>query len=200
MRDYSIVDIGKELQKYGLRVGENPAFGKVGKHAPKSYHYGGQAIDVTDWRPDIAPAYEGGKPISWKQRTAELAYRAKKSGLFTEAYGPGDKDHETHVHLALKDRAKATPELLQWLATGRYKTPEGKLSDVMPMGQEPLPQQQTPGDTIILVGKQKESQKPEDFLSSYIQSLSSKSPQVQSMIDPVGMLTQAFSQTPNYLT
>ena len=200
MRDYSIVDIGKELQKYGLRVGENPAFGKVGKHAPKSYHYGGQAIDVTDWRTDIAQAYEGGKPISWKQRTAELAYRAKKSGLFTEAYGPGDKDHETHVHLALKDRAKATPELLQWLATGRYKTPEGKLSDVMPMGQEPLPQQQTPGDTIILVGKQKESQKPEDFLSSYIQSLSSKSPQVQSMIDPVGMLTQAFSQTPNYLT
>lgn len=200
MRDYSIVDIGKELQKYGLRVGENPAFGKVGKHAPKSYHYAGQAIDVTDWRPDIAPAYEGGKPISWKQRTAELAYRAKKSGLFTEAYGPGDKGHETHVHLALKDKAKATPELLQWLATGRYKTPEGKLTDVMPMGQASLAQQQSLGDTIILVGKQRESQKPEDFLSSYIQGLSAKSPQVQSMIDPVEMLTQAFSQTPNYLT
>ena len=55
MQKYSIVDLGRELEKYGLRVGENPAFGsgKVGKHAPKSHHYYGEAIDVTDWRDQI---------------------------------------------------------------------------------------------------------------------------------------------------
>jgi hypothetical protein len=206
-RDYSIVDIGKELQRYGLRVAENPAFGKVGKHAPKSFHYAGKAIDVTDWRPDVAPAYEGGKPIDWKQRTGELAYRAKKSGLFTEALGPGDPGHETHVHLALADKAKASPELVQWIATGRYKTPEGKLTDIMPTLQAAAPpQQQTPpgGDTYIYVlgGKGKKEEDPgADFLSSYIQdSLFAQQPQVKSMINPAALLTSAFSQTPNFMT
>lgn len=200
MNEYSIVDIGKELQKYGLRIGENPAFGKVGKHAPKSYHYSGEAIDVTDWRPNLAPAFEGGKPIPWKQRTGELAYRAKKSGLFTEALGPGDPGHESHVHLALSNKTKASPELLQWVATGRYKTPEGKLSDIMPSATTVTPAAPV-GDTIILVGGQKQKTSPQDFLNSYIkQSLSSETPEVRSMIDPVSMLTQAFSQTPNYLT
>jgi len=206
-RDYSIVDIGKELQRYGLRVAENPAFGKVGKHAPKSFHYAGKAIDVTDWRPDVAPAYEGGKPIDWKQRTGELAYRAKKSGLFTEALGPGDPGHETHVHLALADKAKASPELVQWIATGRYKTPEGKLTDIMPTLQAAAPpQQQTPpgGDTYIYVlgGKGKKEEDPgADFLSSYIQdSLFAQQPQVKSMINPAALLTSAFSQKPNFMT
>lgn len=204
-QDYSIVDIGKELQKYGLRVGENPAFGKVGKHAPKSFHYAGKAIDVTDWRPDMSPAYAGGTPISWKQRTGELAYRAKKSGLFTEALGPGDPDHESHVHLALADKAKASPELLQWVATGRYKTPEGKLTDVMPVTPTgaPVSQATTPqgNDTYIFVGKQKQRPSAESFLSSYLQeSLGGQAPQVQSLIDPAALLTQAFAQTPNYLT
>jgi hypothetical protein len=206
-RDYSIVDIGKELQRYGLRVAENPAFGKVGKHAPKSFHYAGKAIDVTDWRPDVAPAYEGGKPIDWKQRTGELAYRAKKSGLFTEALGPGDPGHETHVHLALADKAKASPELVQWIATGRYKTPEGNLTDVMPTLQAAAPQQQQAvpgGDTYVYVlgGKGKKEEDPgADFLSSYIQnSLFAQQPQIKSVINPAALLTSAFSQTPNYMT
>lgn len=206
-RDYSIVDIGKELQRYGLRVAENPAFGKVGKHAPKSFHYAGKAIDVTDWRPDIAPAYEGGKPIDWKQRTGELAYRAKKSGLFTEALGPGDPGHETHVHLALADKAKASPELVQWIATGRYKTPEGNLTDVMPTLQAAAPQQQQAlpsGDTYIYVlgGKDQKKEDPgADFLSSYLQdSLFAQQPQIKSAINPAALLTSAFSQTPNYMT
>jgi hypothetical protein len=208
-RDYSIVDIGKELQRYGLRVAENPAFGKVGKHAPKSFHYAGKAIDVTDWRPDVAPAYEGGKPIDWKQRTGELAYRAKKSGLFTEALGPGDPGHETHVHLALANKAKASPELVQWIATGRYKTPEGELTDVMPTLQAAEPQQQQQqalpgGDTYIYVlgGKGKKEEDPgADFLSSYIQdSLFAQQPQIKSVINPAALLTSAFSQTPNYMT
>lgn len=205
--EYSIVDIGKELQKYGLRVGENPAFGKVGKHSPGSYHYAGQAIDVTDWRPDVAPAFEGGKPISWKQRTGELSYRAKKSGLFTEALGPGDPGHPTHVHLALQKTAKATPELLQWIATGRYKTPEGKLTDVMPTlsqtqveSQLPAPQQK-PGNTYIFVGGKPKQKESEDFLSSYIQeSLMGGVPQFKAAFDPTSMLVQAFSQTPNYMS
>ena len=58
----------------------------------------------------------------------------------------------------------------------------------------------TSGDTYILVGGRKATQEPEDFLGSYIQSLTARTPQVQSMIDPVQMLTSAFSQTPNYLT
>jgi hypothetical protein len=207
-RDYSIVDVGKELQRYGLTVGQHPAFGKVGQHAPKSFHYAGKAIDVTDWRPDVAPAYEGGKPIDWKQRTGELAYRAKKSGLFTEALGPGDPGHETHVHLALADKAKASPELVQWIATGRYKTPEGNLTDVMPTLQAAAPQQQQQavpgGDTYVYVlgGKGKKEEDPgADFLSSYIQDpLFAQQPQIKSIINPAALLTSAFSQTPNHMT
>jgi hypothetical protein len=144
MAERSIVDIGKYLQRYGLRVGENPAFGGVGKgHSPTGYHPKGLAIDVTDWRPDVAPAYEGGKPIPWKQRTGELSWRAKKLGLFSEALGPGDPGHDTHVHLALEGKKYITDPQLEWLATGRYKTPEGKLTDLMP-GSTNLPSTQLP--------------------------------------------------------
>jgi hypothetical protein len=165
MADRSIVDVGNFLQKYGLKVGENPAFGGVsGVHAKDSYHYapGGAAIDVTDWRPDMAPAYEGGTPKSWKQRTGELSWRAKKLGTFAETFGPGDPGHDTHVHLALPGKAPLSDQQLEWLATGRYKTPEGKLTDVMP-GQAPtIPtqqqaqqsqpiQNQSTGNTFVLI-------------------------------------------------
>lgn len=202
---YSIADIGKELQKYGLRVGENPAFSKVGTHAPGSYHYSGKAIDVTDWRPDVAPAFTGGKPIPWKQRTGELAYRAKKSGLFTEALGPGDPGHETHVHLALENPAQASKELLQWVATGRYKTPEGKLTDVMPAvgpapapPQLPAPEQQKAGDTYIFVKQQKAEQDPaQAFVQGYIQNLLNPTmPPIKPMFNPAQMLAQSMQAPP----
>jgi len=139
MAERSIVDIGKYLQRFGLRVGENPAFGGVGGgHSPTGYHPKGLAIDVTDWRPDVAPAYEGGKPIPWKQRTGELSWRAKQLGVFSEALGPGDPGHDTHVHLALEGKKPITDTQLEWLATGRYKTPEGKLTDVMPTTSQPV--------------------------------------------------------------
>ncbi len=191
MKSYSIVDFAKELQQHGLTIGENPyvGSGKVGKHSPGSYHYAGKAIDVTDWRPDIAPAYEGGKPIPWQQRTGELAYRARKSGLFTEAIGPEDPAHKTHVHLALKDKVTTTPEMVQWIATGRYKTPEGKLTDVMPgFNQQASPQAaqppstQTPGgDTYIFVSSPK--QKAKETLASYIQN------KLQSSVDEYSPVT-----------
>lgn len=41
-----IIGLGRKLQSEGYQVGEHPAFGGVGRHAPNSYHYRGQAIDV----------------------------------------------------------------------------------------------------------------------------------------------------------
>ena len=141
MAERTIVDIGKALQKYGLNIGEHSAFGGVGKgHSPIGYHPKDMAIDVRDWRPDMAPAYSGGKPKSWKERTGELSWRAKQLGLFNEALGPGDKGHDTHVHLALQGKKPITDEQLQWLGTGR-STQGGKLTDVMPGGALPAPTQ-----------------------------------------------------------
>jgi hypothetical protein len=132
MAERSIVDVGNYLKRF-YKVGENPAFGGVGGgHSPTGHHPKGLAIDVTDWRPDMAPAYEGGPKLDWKTRTGNLSWRAKQLGVFNEALGPGDKGHDTHVHLALEGKKFLTDPQLEWLATGRYKTPEGKLTDVMP--------------------------------------------------------------------
>jgi len=199
MAGVNIVDIGRELQKYGWTVGENTAFGtgKVGKHAPGSQHYAGEAIDVTRMGPDYASAFPGGPIRSWKDLTGDLKYRAKKTGLFTEVLGPGDAGHSTHTHLALKGAANATPEMMQWVATGRYKTPEGKLTDVMPGAQSTSgttettksaidsaantllkaifgAQEKQPTLTEQLLGSMLEqkltTKKPQDFLSSYMNS------------------------------
>jgi hypothetical protein len=138
MAQRSIVDVGKYLQQHGLRARENPAFGGVGGgHSPTGYHPKGLAIDVTDWRPDIAPAYEGGKPIPWKQRTGELKWRAKQLGLFNEVLGPGDPGHDTHVHLALEGKKYLTDEQMEWLTTGRYKKGNELASD-MPTVSTPV--------------------------------------------------------------
>jgi len=197
MAGVNIVDIGRQLQKYGWTVGENPAFGtgKVGKHAPKSHHYAGEAIDVTRMGPDYASAFPGGPIRSWKDLTGDLKYRAKKTGLFTEVLGPGDAGHSTHTHLALKGAANATPEMMQWVATGRYKTPEGKLTHVMPEARSTSgttettksaidsaantllkaifgAQEKQPTLTEQLLGSMLEqkltTKKPQDFLSSYM--------------------------------
>lgn len=159
MAERTIVDVGKFLQKYGLNVGEHAAFGGVGKgHSPTGYHPVGMAIDVRDWRPDMAPAYSGGKPKHWKERTGELSYRAKKLGLFNEALGPGDKGHDTHVHLALEGKKPITEQQLEWLATGRT-TQGGKLTDIMPGAVPeapvlPSPAQNTDSLMESLFGKQ----------------------------------------------
>jgi len=164
MASRSIVDVGKFLQQYGLNIGENPAFGGVGSgHSPTGYHPTGLAIDVRDWRPDMSPAYKGGESKPWQQRTGELSWRAKQLGVFNEALGPGNKGHDTHVHLALEGNKPISEQQLEWLATGRYKTPEGKLTDIMPAPSAPqLPapdttqQNENNTNTLIetLMGKQ----------------------------------------------
>ena len=199
MAGVNIVDIGRQLQKYGWTVGENPAFGtgKVGKHAPGSHHYAGEAIDVTRMGPDHTSAFPGGPMLSWQEHTGNLKYRAKKAGVFNEVLGPGDAGHSTHTHLALKGAANASPDMVQWVATGRYKTPEGKLTDVMPGAQATTgtegvnqntadaaantilkaifgQQEKQPTLTEQLLGSILEQKltpkKPQDFLTSYMNS------------------------------
>lgn len=171
MAERSIVDIGKALQQYGLRVAENPAFGGVGSgHSPTGYHPKGLAIDVTDWRPDMAPAYEGGPKLDWKTRTGNLSWRAKQLGLFNEALGPGDPGHDTHVHLALAGKKFITDPQMRWLATGRTVNEKGELTDVMPTASTPAISSENPGSVSnqqeqmmgyligsLFAGQQKES-------------------------------------------
>ena len=205
MADRSIVDVGRFLQKYGWNVGENPNFGtgRVGGHAPGSYHYGGQAIDVTvPQGQDVAPAFVGGKPIPWKQRTGELSWRAKQLGVFPEALGPGDAGHDTHVHLALPEKKALTDQQLEWLATGRTKDEQGRLTDVIPAStqtQQPQPQQpQSKGNTYIIIPDSSTKEGgSQDFLANYLQNMM-QTPQLKSNIDPTAMLMAAVNQTPNY--
>jgi hypothetical protein len=199
MAERTIVDVGKFLQKYGLNIGEHPAFGGVGKgHSPTGYHPVGMAIDVRDWRPDMAPAYSGGKPKHWKERTGELSYRAKQLGLFNEALGPGDKGHDTHVHLALEGKKPITDQQLEWLATGRT-TQGGKLTDVMPGAVPVAPVLPTPAqntDTLMesLFGKQ-ESLKDVLTASLLQQALVRKQ---EAQTDPLGLMNpyKAMTITP----
>jgi hypothetical protein len=138
--------------------------------------------------------------------TGDLKFRAKKSGLFTEVLGPGDPGHSTHTHLALKGPVNATPELMQWIATGRHKTPEGKLTDVMPGAQLSAPQQQqqppapAPAGAVYNIyfqGKKKEDAEtenlfpsPNDFLTGY----------VKNKIDVPSILQAAFNSGGELMT
>lgn len=101
-----IVDFGTRLRDhFGLDVGEHSAFGSVGKHAPNSYHYYGEAIDVRDWRPDVIDG------VDWRTRTGNLQSLLK--GVGPEVIGPnsGDPGHSTHLHLAAKGGVfKLTPQ------------------------------------------------------------------------------------------
>jgi len=216
----SIVDVINALRKYrqGLRPTEHPLYGGVtkGVHSPTSYHYapGGAAVDIGDFGPDVGPVMKGLPDKTWQQRTGELAWRAKqlkeKYGIFDEVYGPGDKGHDTHVHLALAGKKNITDDQLRWLATGRWGDKE--LTDVMPpaINQQPavqqpveMPKVSQQGDTFIylpssaLLGS---NQNVDDLLSLYKQEiLKSKAQPIQSMINPAQMLMSAFNQTPNYL-
>jgi hypothetical protein len=208
MAGIGITDFGKAAQQYGWVVGENPNFGtgRVGGHAPGSYHYSGKAVDITaPTNVDVAPAYPGGKPIPWQQRTGELTWRlkqlAKANPGLTEVLGQGDPGHSTHVHVAIDKLAGLTPQQLQWGFTGRTTDASGKLTDVMPGAQAPVPsaQQQAaaiPGDTYIIMPSSKtadKEQEAQDFLTMFLNRGPSKSNAEQ-------LLTQAFNRTPDYLS
>ena len=94
MYEIPLVAFGKRLRdNFGLDIGEHSAFGgNSGGHAPNSYHNYDEAIDIRDWRDDDIDG------VSWQKRTANLRNMLKGAG--PEVLGPGDKGHDTHVHLA----------------------------------------------------------------------------------------------------
>jgi hypothetical protein len=210
MAGVNIVDFGKAAQQYGWVVGENPAFGtgRVGQHAKGSHHYYGEAVDITaPTNVDVAPAYPGGKPIPWQQRTGELSWRLKQLGGLTELLGPGDPGHATHVHAALTGTANFTPQQLEWAFTGRTKDASGKLTDVMPgaqateqaQSQSPVTSAATGNVYNFYLGGKKQDGDTTDFLSSYVnQLMDGSSKKVQSQLNPTAMLASAFNTAPMY--
>lgn len=92
--EIGLVDFGKQLQQAGLRVGEHPAFGRVGKHSPNSYHYSGNALDITDWN--------SGDWRARKQFIGDVARRALggSAEIFHPGYDPVG-GHQSHIHFAL---------------------------------------------------------------------------------------------------
>lgn len=213
MTGVNIVDIGKAAQRYGWNVGEHRAFGtgRVGTHAPNSYHKYGEALDITvPGGADVAPAFAGGKPIPWQQRTGELRYRLAKLGKLNEVLGPGDPGHPTHVHAALKGTTDLTPQQLEWAFTGRTKDASGKLTDIMP-GSQPTAQAAPPaastdlgGDityNVIVGPKQKKSDPfgdPHDMLSNFLRKNELGTSSAPSY-DILTALREALNQKPQFL-
>ena len=98
-----IVDLGTRLRdNFGLTIKEHSHFDTVDDvHAPNSYHYYDEAIDVQDWRGGSGDGAEGFDGVGYVQRTKNLRDLLRGSGA--EVIGPGDmKGHETHLHLAAK--------------------------------------------------------------------------------------------------
>lgn len=86
-----LVAFGRELQRRGLKVGEHPAFGRVGRHSPNSHHYNAAALDITDWN--------GGDWRARKRAIGEAMYQAL--GRQAEVFHPGRDPvggHHEHIH------------------------------------------------------------------------------------------------------
>ena len=131
MAERSIVDIGRFLQGGGLRVKEHSAFGGVtpGGHSAAGYHPHDEAIDVTDWRDQKINGED------WRQRTRGMRDRFKQLGL-SEVLGPGDKDHDEHLHLALKGKRFIADQQLSWARDGRYQDGRGQWQTTLPGGSQ----------------------------------------------------------------
>ena len=93
-----IIDLGERLRDhFGLTIKEHEHFDRVNRvHAPNSYHYYGEAIDVQDWRDDYIDG------VDWRTRTGNLENILQGSGA--EVIGPnsGVAGHDSHLHLAAK--------------------------------------------------------------------------------------------------
>ena len=94
-----IIALGERLRdNFGLTIKEHSHFDKVDNvHAPNSYHYYDEALDVQDWRADNIDG------VDWRKRTGNLENLLKGSGA--EILGPnsGAAGHDTHLHLAAKN-------------------------------------------------------------------------------------------------
>lgn len=90
MASGGIVGLGKQLQGQGYSVGEHPAFGGVAPvHAPNSYHYRGQALDIN------ADSFPGGEMSALDKLSKQL----KAKGWHVIWRAPGHYDH-LHVDTA----------------------------------------------------------------------------------------------------
>lgn len=104
----STAELGQALlRRYGqqgLRVGEHPAFGRVGRHSEGSLHYQGRALDITDWGSG-----------DWKARTVQLGRQLQQALPGAEIFHPGYDPvggHHEHIHLGLpQGRIQLTPQL-----------------------------------------------------------------------------------------
>jgi len=99
-----IVALGERLRdNFGLTIKEHSHFDTVDKvHAPNSYHYYDEALDVQDWRGGSGNGAEGFDGVGFKKRTENLRDLLRGSGA--EVIGPGDMaGHDSHLHLAAKD-------------------------------------------------------------------------------------------------
>ena len=98
-----IIDLGTRLRdNFGLTIKEHSHFDTVDKvHAPNSYHYYDEALDIQDWRGGSGEGAEGFNGVGFKKRTSNLRDLLRGSGA--EVIGPGDMaGHETHCILLLR--------------------------------------------------------------------------------------------------
>lgn len=84
------IAFGRELEKLGYRVSENPNFGsgRVGTHSKNSRHYSGNAFDV-NWG-------AGGQSGAEKKALAKAVELARQRGFRTIFNAPG---HYGHAHI-----------------------------------------------------------------------------------------------------
>lgn len=132
--DLDIVALGNFGKSLGITPAENRHFtGKTpvrGSHSLNSLHYQDLAIDWRDWRPDMAPEYEGGPKVHWLERTRRKGERWAQLGILDEVFSPHNdpKGHDSHVHTALKGRKRVPKAFVEWGFTGRWQRPDGGFS------------------------------------------------------------------------
>lgn len=102
-RTPTIVQVGRTAQKkFGLRVSENPAFGGVEPvHTSGSYHYSGEAIDVSGDTNAMA-RFDRYVATRFGDTVAELFYDPGISIDNGVPIGPIG-GHEDHVHVAIDE-------------------------------------------------------------------------------------------------